>query len=332
MLSKRANSVSEVKMNAQQDSDSKFTYMQRPYHFDGRCERSHPKESPKKISTECRRPYLLQSFKTNQETKRRVRFNTDGLFPVSKSNDDDDSRITGDALKSFRNKLMTRSGSSTDEGLCLSSSSDSEQSLSKDDDGSEDDVGFENFKNLELLREKTRIKTIFETYKSDLIIEYLINILTNSQETKILTAFRLLFPEATRAAQQSDQASVLPLEDGNLIKSRHTIPLLQHCARCHKDYDSSSNSPAHHRCVLPHPERMVIVIGRDLKGTDFLCLCCRKEFRLPKMAFYEETTNSMLAGWCYMGTHTTSVDDIDWQIDGGAAKTCEDAGCVEFYV
>lgn len=105
-------------------------------------------------------------------------------------------------ITSFRNKLMTRSGSSTDEGLCLSSSSDSEQSLSKDDDGSEDDVGFENFKNLELLREKTRIKTIFETYKSDLIIEYLINILTNSQETKILTAFRLLFPEATRAAQQ----------------------------------------------------------------------------------------------------------------------------------
>ena len=72
-----------------------------------------------------------------------------------------------------------------------------------------------------------------------------------------------------------------------------------------------SNSPAHHRCVLPHPERMVIVIGRDLKGTDFLCLSCRKEFRLPKMAFYEETTNSMLAGWCYMGTHTSNAQDID---------------------
>jgi hypothetical protein len=77
---------------------------------------------------------------------------------------------------------------------------------------------------------------------------------------------------------------------------------------------------------------MVIGIGRDLNGTDFLCLCCRKEFRLPKMAFYEESTNSMLAGWCYVGTHSDTNEEIDFQINGGAAKSCEDAGCVEFYV
>jgi len=86
---------------------------------------------------------------------------------------------------------MTRSGSSTDEGLCLSSSSDSEQS--KDDDVSK----FQTYKNLEYLREKTRIKTTLQSYQPELIIEYLMNMLSSSTEPKMLTAFRLLFPETS---------------------------------------------------------------------------------------------------------------------------------------
>ena len=52
---------------------------------------------------------------------------------------------------------------------------------------------------------------------------------------------------------------------------------------------------------------MVVPIGRDNNGTDFVCLSCRKEFRLPKMTFYDEKTNSLMTGWCFMGSHTTSL-------------------------
>ena len=60
---------------------------------------------------------------------------------------------------------------------------------------------------------------------------------------------------------------------------------------------------------------MVVPIGRDSNGTDFLCLCCRKEFRLPKMAFYEEKTNSLMTGWCFMGLHTTTtgIKHLNWR-------------------
>ena len=57
-------------------------------------------------------------------------------------------------------------------------------------------------------------------------------------------------------------------------------------------------------------QRMVVPIGRDSDGTDFVCLSCRKEFRLPKMTFYDQKTNSLMTGWCFMGSHTTSLGKI----------------------
>jgi len=105
-----------------------------------------------------------------------------------------------------------------------------------------------------------------------------------------------------------------------------------HCARCHKTFDPLSCSNAGKRCLMPHPTKMVIPIRRDGDGTHFVCLCCRTEFKLPKMTFYEAGVNSMLTGYCFIGQHTSDEDDIDYQYDGGAALSCEEAGCIEFFV
>ena len=55
---------------------------------------------------------------------------------------------------------------------------------------------------------------------------------------------------------------------------------------------------------------MVIPIRRDGDGTHFVCLCCRTEFKLPKMTFYEAGVNSMLTGYCFIGQHTSDENDI----------------------
>jgi len=105
-----------------------------------------------------------------------------------------------------------------------------------------------------------------------------------------------------------------------------------HCVRCHKIFDVKSASSAEMRCVLPHPTKNVVPIRRDDFGTDFVCLCCRTEFRLPKMAFYEAGVNSMLTGHCFVGQHTLDKCEIDYQQGGGAALSCEENGCIEYFV
>jgi len=41
---------------------------------------------------------------------------------------------------------------------------------------------------------------------------------------------------------------------------------------------------------------MVFKISQDEDGADFHCQCCTTGFRLLKMDFYEESTNSLLTG------------------------------------
>jgi hypothetical protein len=124
----------------------------------------------------------------------------------------------------------------------------------------------------------------------------------------------------------------IKLKSNNEINHENEETGDTHCVRCHKVFDPSSSSPAEMRCVLPHPTKSVVPIKRDQYGTDFACLCCRTEFRLPKMAFYEAGVNSMLTGFCFIGHHTTDQNDIDYQQDGGAALCCEEAGCIEYFV
>jgi len=111
-------------------------------------------------------------------------------------------------------------------------------------------------------------------------------------------------------------------------KQDETIEEFLHCVRCHKEFNPNENG----RCNMPHPQSMVYVVGQDEEGTDFICRCCKSGFRLFKMDFYEESTNSLLTGHCYSGQHTTDSNRVKYLNKGGIAKSCAENGCVEFYV
>ena len=96
------------------------------------------------------------------------------------------------------------------------------------------------------------------------------------------------------------------------IRIKLTLPLhgWRIIDNTYQTFDPLSGSNAEKRCLLPHPTKMVIPIRRDGDGTHFVCLCCRTEFKLPKMTFYEAGVNSMLTGYCFIGQHTSDENDI----------------------
>ena len=108
---------------------------------------------------------------------------------------------------------------------------------------------------------------------------------------------------------------------------------ITHCVRCHKNYDHNSSSTVLNKCRIPHPQNLVVKLENN--SNDFKCLACKKTFRLPlAMDYYEESTNSILAGFCYDGSHTNDPSQVEYNSNShnGTAKTCEENGCVEFYV
>lgn len=98
-----------------------------------------------------------------------------------------------------------------------------------------------------------------------------------------------------------------------------------HCVRCHKIFNPEENLD----CVVRHPNVAVQRIKEDGNGGTFFCHFCRKSFMLAHMYFYNEHVNAYLAGFCYSGKHTTNPKFVTYR---GAVKTCEEQGCVEFYV
>jgi len=117
-----------------------------------------------------------------------------------------------------------------------------------------------------------------------------------------------------------------------LTKKKSKQKQMQHCVRCHKNFDGKSRSSAEWRCTLPHPEDMVVKIKDITGGADFKCMACNREFRILGMNFYEEGTNSMMTGFCEIDRHTTDPSKVKFRQENGAAQTCEAHGCVEFYV
>ena len=111
-----------------------------------------------------------------------------------------------------------------------------------------------------------------------------------------------------------------------LLPRKHFPPVDHlHCIRCHKTFRPSENT----NCIMKHPTSKVVKTGQDKKGADFKCLSCSTTFRLNQMYFYNEDVNSYLSGFCYSGKHTTNPEEVSYT---GAVKTCEENGCVEFYV
>lgn len=129
-----------------------------------------------------------------------------------------------------------------------------------------------------------------------------------------------------RRLKKKDSKIVVAL---SLLLPRTAFPPIKnvHCVRCHRNYDPKSSAVS--TCTLKHPNSHVDKRSQDSNGANFRCRSCRKEFRLIKMYFYDENVNSFMTGFCFQGNHTTDPLEVRY---GGAYKTCEEIGCVEFYV
>lgn len=98
-----------------------------------------------------------------------------------------------------------------------------------------------------------------------------------------------------------------------------------HCARCHKQYNPMDKE----HCLLRHSVQYVRKIQQDDRGSNFFCRLCGKTFYLKNVFIYTENVTNQNTGYCFVGLHTNDARLVRY---GGEAKTCEEYGCVEFYV
>ena len=113
-----------------------------------------------------------------------------------------------------------------------------------------------------------------------------------------------------------------------LPKKKFTADTI-HCVRCHQEYH-----PLYGRttCTLYHPERGVHKMAENVLGADFLCQFCGINFRVQGGWDYTARTNLRQdCGYCYRGVHTPITEEVDYE-PVGIAKSCEDKGCIVFYV
>ncbi|CAH1772510.1 unnamed protein product [Owenia fusiformis] len=100
-----------------------------------------------------------------------------------------------------------------------------------------------------------------------------------------------------------------------------------HCVRCHRKF--KLNEETH--CIIRHPTSKVEIRTQDKEGTNFRCKACGADFRLHKMAFYDETINSYMAGFCFNGKHTVNPMEVRYS-SNSAIATCEENGCIQSIV
>lgn len=98
-----------------------------------------------------------------------------------------------------------------------------------------------------------------------------------------------------------------------------------HCARCHKEYNPMDKD----HCLLRHMTSFVRKIHQDENGSNFFCRSCGKTFYLKNVFSYTDKVNNHHTGFCFVGLHTNDARLVRY---GAGAKTCEEYGCVEFYV
>ena len=124
--------------------------------------------------------------------------------------------------------------------------------------------------------------------------------------------------------KRKEQKNIIAM---SMLFPRKNYPQIQrvHCVRCHKEYEVQNN----HNCVIRHPNACVLKTSQDTQGANFRCRACGQDFRLNNMFFYNESVNSHLSGFCYSGSHTHDPRQVKYH---SAIRTCEETGCVEYYV
>eukprot|EP00794_Sanderia_malayensis_P017570 gene17570-19322_t len=130
-----------------------------------------------------------------------------------------------------------------------------------------------------------------------------------------------------RKLKQNDPGTVLVMSS-LFPKTKFKAETL-HCVRCHKEFDPKHGDKV---CRLFHQEKDVMKISEDVTGSDFGCERCGAVFRIEGKWKYKQSYNKKHdCGPCFIGKHTVSTDEIDYE-PTGTAKTCEDYGCMVFYV
>lgn len=113
-----------------------------------------------------------------------------------------------------------------------------------------------------------------------------------------------------------------------LPKKKFTADTI-HCVRCHQEYHPVYGNNV---CNLYHSELSVRKTSEDSFGANFLCQLCGTEFRLNNAWEYTTRINiEQDCGYCYQGIHTPVTEEVDYE-PVGVAKSCEDQGCIVFYV
>ena len=130
-----------------------------------------------------------------------------------------------------------------------------------------------------------------------------------------------------KKAKQKDRTAISALSI-LLPKNKFDVETT-HCVRCHKEFDPKHGEKL---CILFHRERDVTKISENETGADFGCERCGTVFRLEGRFEYKRKLNKkQFCGACFIGEHTFRKEDVNYEPEG-LAKTCEDHGCIVFYV
>ena len=156
-------------------------------------------------------------------------------------------------------------------------------------------------KSVFLSNEAKRLNGVLEEMKPEEIRNILLDRLLRN-DSKNLVALGILFPRAS-----------------------YPFVSNQHCVRCHVTFDKKSPTS----CILRHSAETVQKLKQDPHGSDFQCTQCNNQFRIPNVYFYDENMQPNNYSPCFKGVHTTDTSEITY---GGLYKTCEENGCIEFYV
>lgn len=267
----------------------------------------------------------------NNKAPMRRRFSTGNAYQLTQIDLEESGYLEG--LAEVNTTEATANGHTSDNhlsdenaGEILNAQEDSkEEVIEKSDDSSEEatEDGMNNMsKKLLTLSVSSSICSEESSVEGDLSYDH-------SRLTTVLGSIdpKRLHNYLKRKLEQKDSTTIHAL--GTLLPKKRFKGETLHCVRCHKEYDPKHGEKT---CVLNHQKDDVMTISEDEVGADFACERCGSVFRIDGKWKYKESLNGKYdCGACFAGLHTISTDEVV-QEQNGISKSCEDYGCIVFYV
>lgn len=156
--------------------------------------------------------------------------------------------------------------------------------------------------NTELSSERIRLQNVLKNIDPFLLRSLMLHQL-GKKDTRTIVTLGKLFP-----------------------KKRYPLDTI-HCVRCHNEYNPYNGRM---RCKVTHPINAIARLCQKDQLACYSCGVCKKVYWVNIL---EDDVSQVInhLGYCFVGTHSPSVDDVSY-FPLGAAKSCEDMGCIEFYV